>query len=262
MQEDPQLSVVMAALDAEATIEESVQSALSQTEERLEVIVVDDGSRVPVSDVLRHVQDPRLRVIRHPVNGGVAAARNTGLRAARGPFLAQLDADDRWVSDYAATVLPRFADPAVGLVYGNAWIIGRSEREESYILDSSVHPMDTFPKVAEQNPVPSFTATMRTAAVRAVGGYATWMKYAVDYELYTKLIVAGWRFAYVDQHLGWYRWPEPTRGMGFDYQAVDRDVLRMWLRFTLSHPRVPGPRRQIRVGLQREARSLPTRFRA
>jgi glycosyltransferase involved in cell wall biosynthesis len=242
----------MAAYNAEATIRESVESALGQDEGQLELIVIDDGSLLPVAEVLGDVDDPRLRMVRHARNRGLSAARNTGLGLARAALVAQLDADDLWEPGYASTVLPRFADPEVGLVYTNARLIGHPDGQELYIEDASIHPLDRFPKFAEANPVPNLSATMRTAAVRRVAGWATWLRQAMDYQLYAKLIVDGWRFAYVDRPLARYRWPEPARGMSWNRREMELSELKMWLMFVARHPRVPGPRRQLRLRLRRE----------
>jgi len=242
----------MAAFDAEGTIDAAVRSALAQSDPRLEVIVVDDGSRVPVARALASIDDTRLRIVRHEQNRGLSAARNTGLRHAQAPLVAQLDADDLWEPDYLAAVLPEFDDPAVGLVYSNATLIGHPSGQEAYILDASVHPIDRFPKFAERNPVPSLTAALRTDAVRAVGGYATWLRHAMDYHLYAKLIHAGWRFVYIDRRLASYRWPAPDRGMSWDTRTTELSELRLWLAFAMRHPTVPGPRRQVRLRIGRE----------
>ena len=98
---------------------------------------------------------------------------------------------------------------------------------------------------------------MRTDAVRAVGGYARWLRQAMDYHLYAKLIVAGWRFAYVDERLATFRWPEPDRGMTWDRRETERNELRIWLAFALRHPRLPGPKRQVRLRLRRRLRLPP-----
>jgi glycosyltransferase involved in cell wall biosynthesis len=250
----------MAALDAEDTIDAAVRSALAQTDPRLEVIVIDDGSRIPVAETLASIDDPRVRIVRHERNRGLSAARNTGLRRARAPLVAQLDADDLWEPDYLVNVLPRFENPSVGLVYSNAHLLGHPRGQEMYILDSSVHPLDRFPKFAEQNPVPSLTAAMRTDAVRAVGGYATWLRHAMDYYLYAKLICAGWRFDYIDRCLASYRWPAPDRGMSWDTRTTELSELKMWLAFVARHPTVPGPRRQVRMRLGRELTRLKRPF--
>jgi glycosyltransferase involved in cell wall biosynthesis len=253
---DPLTSVVMPAYDADATIRESVESALAQTEPRLELIVVDDGSRTPVSEVLADITDPRVRVIRHERNMGPSAARNTAVRAARAPLVSQLDADDMWEPEYLETVLPHFQDPAIGLVYTNATILGHPTGLDTYVIDPSPHPIDRFPKLAEANPVPALTATMRKEAVVAVGGYARWLWLAQDYHLYLKLAAAGWRFSYVHQKLARFRWPEPTRGRTYDRRRHELYELRMWLAFALRHPLTPGPRRQVRVRVRREVDHL------
>ncbi|MDX6664372.1 MAG: hypothetical protein QOG68_578, partial [Solirubrobacteraceae bacterium] len=179
------------------------------------------------------------------------AARNTALRSARAPLVAQLDADDLWEPDYLEHVLPRFADASVGLVYANAHILGHPTGHDTYIVDPSVHPMDHFPKIAEQNPIPALTATMRADAVRGVGGYAEWLWVCDDYHLYMKLARAGWRFDYVHRKLARYRWPAPDRGQSFDRRAAERDELKMFAGFVLRHPLTPGPRRQVRARVRR-----------
>jgi glycosyltransferase involved in cell wall biosynthesis len=250
----PRTSVIMPAYNAHGTIRASVESALAQTVGELEVIVVDDGSDPPIASVLSSLDDPRLRVLRHPHNRNAPAARNTALAAARSPLVSHLDADDLWEPDYLESVLPCFDDPAVGLAYTNAFLIGHPEGQDTYIADASVHPMDTFPKLAEQNPIPSTTATIRTDAVRAAGGYAEWLPLAEDYYLWMKLAAAGWRFAYVDRRLASYRWPEPTRGLSWQERPRELNLLRMYAAFVLRHPRVPGPRRQVRTRVARELR--------
>jgi hypothetical protein len=158
-----------------------------------------------------------------------------------------------WEPNYLETILPCFEDPAVGLAYSNTHIIGHPTGHDDYIGDPTPHPIDTFPKFADGCPAPALTATMRTDAVRGVGGYATWLRYAADYHIYAKLIAAGWRFAYVHEQLAHYRWPTPERGQTFNTRGVELDELKLWLGFAARHPRMPGPRRQLRRRLGREA---------
>lgn len=250
----PRTSVLMPAYNAHDTVRASVESALAQTVEDIEVIVVDDGSDPPIADALADVRDPRLRVLRHPRNRNSPTARNTALAAARSPLVSQLDADDLWDPDYVESVLPCFEDPGIGLAYTNARVIGGPV--EVIIREPSVHPMDRFPKIAEQNPMASVTVTMRTGAVRDVGGYAEWLWVCDDYHLYLKLAHAGWRFAYVDRPLATYRWPQPDRGQSFREGPRERNVLLMYLTFALRHPLTPGPRRQVRTRVKQELRRL------
>src|SRR5581483_2185516 len=86
------------------TIAQTLWSVLGQTCGQLEVIVVDDGSTDGTGGVLAGFSDSRLRIIRQQ-NRGVAAARNTGIQAAHGAYLAFLDADDAWFPSFVADSL-------------------------------------------------------------------------------------------------------------------------------------------------------------
>lgn len=89
----PGVSVIIAAWNAEATIQEAIESALIQSQPPLEVIVVDDGSDDDTARVVRSVKSPIVRLIRQ-ANRGQSAALNRGVAAARGTYIKFLDADD------------------------------------------------------------------------------------------------------------------------------------------------------------------------
>jgi glycosyltransferase involved in cell wall biosynthesis len=102
------VSVVVPAYQAAGFVGRAVRSALAQTLADLEVIVVDDGSSDGTADAaaLAGHNDPRLKVIRLPRNGGVSAARNAALQVARGTWIALLDADDVFTADRLARLVP------------------------------------------------------------------------------------------------------------------------------------------------------------
>ncbi|MBV9655767.1 MAG: glycosyltransferase family 2 protein [Acetobacteraceae bacterium] len=92
------VSIVMPAFNAEAYIGSAIASALQQSERRLEVLVIDDGSTDRTGEIAQAAAaaDERVRYVRMEVNGGPAAARNRALGMARGDWIALLDADDRF----------------------------------------------------------------------------------------------------------------------------------------------------------------------
>ena len=90
------LSVVMPVRDGAATIGAALASIAARAEGLAEIVVVDDGSADGSADVAR-AADARVRVLRLE-GGGIGAARNAGVAAARGPLLAFLDADDEWLA--------------------------------------------------------------------------------------------------------------------------------------------------------------------
>ena len=90
----PTVSVVIPAHNAEAWIGDAIDSVLTQTHAATEIIVVDDGSTDGTGARLREYGE-KIRVVTQP-NAGVSQSRNVGMRAARGEFIAFLDADDVW----------------------------------------------------------------------------------------------------------------------------------------------------------------------
>jgi glycosyltransferase involved in cell wall biosynthesis len=88
----------------------AVQSALSQTYSNVEVIVVVDGPDLATTAVLESLGEPRLRVISMPVNVGGSEARNIGVRAARGRWIAMLDDDDQWLPEKLARQMEMVED--------------------------------------------------------------------------------------------------------------------------------------------------------
>lgn len=92
------VSILIPARDAEKTVEKAVRSALSQSYENIEVVVINDGSNDATPEILGRLasEDKRLRII-HTEGRGLSEARNTAVREARGDYLFFLDADD-WIS--------------------------------------------------------------------------------------------------------------------------------------------------------------------
>jgi len=97
------VTVVIPSFNCARFIREAVDSALAQTVPPLEVIVIDDGSTDGTPEIMAgYASDPRVRYL-HQKNAGQSTARNNGIRAARGEFIALLDADDRWKPDKLET---------------------------------------------------------------------------------------------------------------------------------------------------------------
>lgn len=98
---NPLVSVIIPNFNRADVIMRAVGSALRQTHSELEVIVVDDASSnaAEMAASLKSIEDSRVQMIRHEVNQGGAAARNTGVAAARGDCIAFLDSDDEWLPE-------------------------------------------------------------------------------------------------------------------------------------------------------------------
>ncbi len=90
------VSVIIPTFDRLPFLERAVSSVLEQQQHADEIIVIDDGSQDGTADVVR-TQFPMVTLLRHDGNLGVSAARNTGIRKAKGDWLAFLDSDDEWL---------------------------------------------------------------------------------------------------------------------------------------------------------------------
>ncbi len=114
------VSVVVPAYNAAKTLDETLRSVRGQTHATLDIVVVDDGSTDATAMLAQtHADaDPRVRLIRQ-ANSGVAAARNTGWRAARSDFIALIDSDDLWAPHMVEKLLAalREGGPKVGVAY-------------------------------------------------------------------------------------------------------------------------------------------------
>lgn len=82
------VSVIIPTYNRRDLIGRAIASVIAQTYQNLEIIVVDDASTEDIAQAIAHIDDPRLRSIRHETNLGGSAARNTGIKAAQGEFVA------------------------------------------------------------------------------------------------------------------------------------------------------------------------------
>lgn len=119
--DSPRVSIIIPALNAQAYIEKSVTSALSQTCPDIEVIVVDDGSSDGTVEMVEQFAkgDARVRLFRHGSPRGPSAARNTGIAAARGEWISPLDADDAFAPNRIDYLLRAAHETGIDLIADN-----------------------------------------------------------------------------------------------------------------------------------------------
>ena len=95
----PKVSVILPTCNRPSLLSKAIKSVLNQSYQDFEIIVVDDGLLERAEDVVKKINDERIKYIKHEKNLGGGVARNTGIKNARGEFVAFLDDDDEWVEN-------------------------------------------------------------------------------------------------------------------------------------------------------------------
>jgi glycosyltransferase involved in cell wall biosynthesis len=146
MVSQPLISVVIPTYKRPDLVRRAINSVRNQTYRNLEVLVIDDGSADNTGSVVQSIPDPRIRYICHEANKGHSGARNTGIRAARGEYIALLDDDDEWREDklqLQVEAIKNHDAVVCGVLVDGARLAGHSRSEVSlddlrnYIPDPS-----------------------------------------------------------------------------------------------------------------------------
>ena len=194
----PRVSVVITTYNRAALLPRAIRSVLAQTYEDYELIIVDDCSTDDTPAVMQTFEDSRIRAVRHSDNMGQSAAVNTGIRQARGEYIAFLDDDDEWVARKLSrqVCLLDNSDPQVGLVY--TWFdyvdaTGGVRRPGKRCVISGDVWEDML---GWEYPAPTSTYLVRAKAARQIGGFDETLTILTDRDFLTRLSMH-WRVAVV-----------------------------------------------------------------
>lgn len=209
----PRVSVVLPVFNALATLPRAVASVRAQTLADWELTAVDDGSTDGSGEWLAQAAkgEPRLRVLRRP-HAGLVPALNAGLAAARGEFIARLDADDECLPDrLAAQVALLETNPSLGVAGCLVDFAGDRAAQAGYAahvdwLNSLVTPDDIALGRFIESPHAHPSVMFRREPVARHGGYRDG-PFPEDYELWLRWLEAGVRMAKAPRVL--LRWHDP-----------------------------------------------------
>lgn len=178
----PELTVVIPVRNGERFIEQAIRSVLAQLGDGDELLIVDDGSTDRTAALAVAIGDARTRIIASEAKG-VSAARNLGLAAARGEYLAFLDHDDVWPPGRHQKLAQALRDnPVAGVAYGRIRV--RAEAD-------ATQPGRGARLDGQHLPTQMGASLFRTAAVRAVGGFCEELRIGEDIDLHHRLTEAG-----------------------------------------------------------------------
>ena len=182
------ISVIIPLYNKRETISRAIDSVLRQSPSPHEIIVVDDGSSDGSGEIVEAMvaANPHIRLIRQP-NGGVSAARNRGIEAASGEYVALLDGDDAWCEGYLAEIV-RLMElyPDCGAYATGFYIVGNGER---VVADTprSEGIVDLFSEAQRRYVLIPSIATLDRSLVIRLGGFPEGMRMGEDQYLWTKL---------------------------------------------------------------------------
>ncbi len=184
------VTVVIPTRDRLQYAHAAVATALAQEEVPVQVIVVDDGSSEPVVPAL--ADDPRVRVVRHETSRGVAGARNAGIDAATGEWIAFLDDDDLWHPRKLRDQLDAAARADADWVFGGALVVDDAGAEIAHMPapDDAAGLLDAL---LVENPVPAGASNVlaRATVVRELGRFDEDLAHFADWLLWIRLAARG-----------------------------------------------------------------------
>ena len=238
----PMISLVVPAYNEGVVIQAAIRSLLLLDYPNFEILVIDDGSTDDTYEkaiaVAREQQHIPVRVITKR-NGGKAEALNTGMTAARGEFILNMDGDSKLSSNTLRVCIRHFENPKIGAVAGNVKVINRENiwtkiQALEYVEGLAMaRKAQSFMRAV--NIIPGPLGMFRKSVLQQVGGYDH-DTFAEDCDLTLKLLMRGWHIAYEPTAIAWvetpsglldllkqrYRW---TRGI---LQATSKHSHALW----------------------------------
>ena len=187
----PAVSVVIPTHNRRELLLRTIGSVLAQERVDLEVIVVDDGSTDGTAHAVAHLGDPRVHVVRHAEPVRVAAARNRGIEAASGAWVALLDDDDLWSPAKLSHQLTAAEHTGRSWVYAGAVEIDDHGR----LLGGTppAEPEELLKQLPAGNVMPAGCSNVliRTDVLRQIGGFDPGLRHLADWDLWLRLGVSG-----------------------------------------------------------------------
>lgn len=187
----PLVSVVLPTKNRAHTLREAVQSVLMQAYPRMELIVVDDGSTDGTPGILQSLDDGRLRILSLRTSRGSSGARNAGIGAARGEWIAFQDSDDVWKPDkLQRQVECAAAHPGCVAVYSSYW---RDDGKTRSVMPRPRPGLDghILADLARGNFITTQALMVRADMARRLGGFDTAFFALDDWEFALRLAQQG-----------------------------------------------------------------------
>lgn len=197
------VSIIIPAYNSMKFLPETLASVWQQTFTDFEVLIIDDGSLDDIKEWVSQIDDARLKLVCQ-ANQGASAARNNGIRAARGEYIAFLDADDLWMPTKLETHVSYLdKNPDVGLVYSWTAITDAQGKPTGRVMKPTDEG-DILRKILVRNIVVCPSVVVRRCCFDEVGFFIDSLRFNEDWEMWIR-IASQYHFAVIKETLVYYR---------------------------------------------------------
>jgi teichuronic acid biosynthesis glycosyltransferase TuaG len=219
------ISIIIPFYNSAYTLEEAISSAMAQSWQDLEILMLDDGSTDASRRIVQKLAelDNRIQLFPSEKNLGVEATRNRGLDLARGEWIAFLDADDAWLPDKLEKQMACLCQSRCDLCYTGYSFIDRASRtiRQPYEVPEAI----TWRQFLAENVIGCSTALFRKPdTIRLRSGYGH-----EDYVFWLELLRAGYKAVGINEPLMRYRITQASRS--WDKKRAARNRWRIYRQF-------------------------------
>ena len=226
------ISVIIPAYNAQQYIRQTIESVLSQSYKNIEIIVINDGSTDETPKIIECFGD-RIRVI-HQKNMGLSGARNNGIRAALGEFVAFVDADDLWAPDKIGKQVALFnKNPELGFAYTDYSIFGPGAGKEFHKISPKLYKGYVLKELFCYPFIIVSSVMVKKACLEEVGLFDTDNPSTQDYDLWMRL-AERYTADFVDEPLVRYR-------VHSEAMSRDRAFMLHWVLYVIQKQLLRNP---------------------
>lgn len=226
---EPLVSIIVPTINRPDMLRETIQSILDQTYRNFEIIVVNDAGQ-DVSDVIASFGSSRIIYLTHPQNKGLAASRNTGIRAAQGKYVAYLDDDDIYYPNHLETLVSHLESTDCYIAYTDSYQANQKLIEDSYqtVNRTLEYSRDfDYELILVQNFIPVLCFMHDRAIIDEVGYFDETLRSHEDWDLWVR-VSREYRLDHLPIITSEYRWRDDgstmTSSKAADYYTTAKAI--------------------------------------
>jgi len=199
---NPLVSVILPTYNRALLLPRAIKSVLNQTYKNFELIIIDDNSTDNTKKIVDGFKDKRIKYIRYKVNKGAAASRNTGIKLAKGEYIAFQDSDDEWLPEKLEKQMKVFENLSskYGVIYSAYWRLSNGRKKYLPFFNLNKREEDIHKNLLGACFVAMVTIVCRKECFKKVGFFDEKLPRHEDWELAIRLSKK-YLFKYINEPL-------------------------------------------------------------